>query len=76
MHIGECEMKINYKGVLCELSIYRVMGEDRPALYPADGQDFQAEINAGFTEVHYGLWAKVLTDKEYREIVDELEKNG
>ena len=27
-------MKILYKGILCNLSTYRVMGEDRPALYP------------------------------------------
>ena len=29
-------MRIYYKGVLCNLATYRVMGEDRPALYPVD----------------------------------------
>ena len=28
-----------------------------------------------FDEVHYGLWAKVLTDEEYQEIVDAVTKN-
>ena len=60
-------MKIYYKGFLCNLAPYRVMGEDRHALFPT----FYAE----FDEVHYGLWAKVLTDEEYQEIVDAVTKN-
>ena len=68
-------MKIYYKGVLCNLATYRVMGEDRPALYPVENQDFEAILNAGITEVHYGLWAKVLSDEEYQEIVDSIMKN-
>ena len=52
-------MKIYYKGILCNLATYRVMGEDRPALYPVtlsndDNDIFYKE----FAEVHYGLWAK------------------
>lgn len=72
----ECDVKIYYKGILCNLATYRVMGEDRPALYPVtlsndDNDIFYKE----FAEVHYGLWAKVLTDEEYQEIVDVVTKN-
>lgn len=68
-------MKIYYKGVLCNLATYRVMGEDRPALYPVGSQDLETLYNAGFAEVHYGLWAKVLSDEEYQEIADFVMKN-
>lgn len=67
-------MKIYYKGILCNLSTYRVMNEDRPALYPvtlSNDEIFYKE----FDEVHYGLWAKVLTDEEYQEIVNTVMKN-
>lgn len=67
-------MKIYYKGILCNLATYRVLGEDRPALYPVtqlNDDIFYEE----FDEVHYGLWAKVLTDEEYQEIVDTVTKN-
>lgn len=44
-------MRIYYKGVLCNLATYRVMGEDRPALYPVDFSEeeiFYREFNGGF----------------------------
>lgn len=62
-------MRIYYKGVLCNLATYRVMGEDRPALYPVVLPDDGILIRE-FDEVHYGLWAKVLSDEEYQEIVE------
>ena len=30
-------------------------------------------LTAGFTEVRYGLWLKLLSDAEYREILDAIE---
>lgn len=62
------EDRITYRGVLCRLGTYRVKGEDRPALYYIDAPDQQTMFDAGFDEVHYGLWAKILTDEEYSEI--------
>ena len=49
-------MKVHYKGVLCNLATYRVMGEDK----------------AGFVDVQPCLWVKVLTDEEYNEITNIL----
>ena len=68
-------MKFYYKGVLSLLSTYRVMGEDRPALYPVGSPDFDTLCDAGFAEMHYGLWAKVLSDEEYQDIVNTIMKN-
>lgn len=65
-------MKGYYKGVLCNLGTYRVMGEDKPALYYIDSPDQETMLNAGFDEVHYGLWVKILSDEEYKKIVDVL----
>lgn len=53
---------------------YRVMGEDRHALFPVT-QSNDPIFYEEFDEVHYGLWAKVLTDEEYQEIVDTVTKN-
>ena len=64
--------KIIYKGVFCRLATYRIMGENRPALFYIDAPDQQTMLDAGFDEVHYGLWAKILTEEEYREIVNKL----
>lgn len=68
------EVKIRYKGILCNLSTYRVMNEDRPALYPVT-QSNDEIFYKEFDEVHYGLWAKVLTDEEYHKIVEAITKN-
>ena len=27
-------------------------------------------LDAGFDEIHYGLWARILTDEEYEEIIE------
>ncbi len=64
-----------YKGVLCRLATYRTMGENRPALYCIDSPDQQTMFNAGFDELHYGLWVKLLTDEEYKEITDNLNRS-
>ena len=64
----------SYKGFLCNLAPYRVMGEDRHALFPIT-QSNDPIFYEEFDEVHYGLWAKVLTDEEYQEIVDAVTKN-
>lgn len=47
-------MKGYYKGVLCELGTYRVMGEDMPALYYIDSPSQETMLKVGFDEVHYG----------------------
>lgn len=43
--------------------------------------DFNAELKfrviydgKGFEELHYGLWGKILTDEEYREIIKREEE--
>ena len=64
-----------YKGVLCRLSTYRIMGENKPALFYIDAPDQQTMIDAGFDEIHYGLWAKILTDDEYNEIINKLDQS-
>lgn len=62
--------------VLCNLGTYRIMGEDKPALYCVDAPDQETVIKARFNEVHYGLWLKVLTDEEYKDMVEILKKQG
>ena len=54
-------MKVHYKGVLCNLATYRVMGEDKPALYYIDSPDQETMLKAGFVDVQPCLWVKVLT---------------
>ena len=66
---------IKYKDVICRLGTYRVMGEDKPALYFIDAPYDQVMYDAGFTEVHMGgPWVKVLTDEEYEEILTKMEE--
>lgn len=66
-------MEINYKEVLCRLGTYRVNGEDKPTLYYIASHDDQTMYKAGFEELHYDLWGKVLTDGEYKEITKREE---
>lgn len=65
-------MRGYYKGVLCNLGTYRIMGEDKPALYYLDAPNQETLLKAGFDEVSYGLWVKLLSDNEYREIIEYL----
>ena len=51
------------------------MGENKPALFYIDAPDQQTMIDAGFDEIHYGLWAKILTDDEYNEIINKLDQS-
>lgn len=67
-------MEINYKGILCRLGNYRVNGEDKPTLYFISSSDDETMYKAGFEELHYGLWGKVLTDEEYKEITNREEE--
>lgn len=67
--------KLIYKGVLCRLATYRTMGENRPALFYIDAPDQHTMLAAGFDELHYGLWVKLLTDEEYKEITDNLNRS-
>ncbi|MBQ1347710.1 MAG: hypothetical protein IIY65_06920 [Erysipelotrichaceae bacterium] len=69
-------MTFTYKGVLCRLATYRTMGEDKPALYYIDAPDQKTMLEAGFTEIHYGLWAKILSEEEYEEIISRFESVG
>ncbi len=68
-------MKLYYKGVLCRLGTYREMGEDIPALYYIDAPNQQTMLDAGFNEVHYGLWLKTLTDEEFEKIKEVIEEH-
>ena len=67
-------MKGYYKGVLCRLGTYRIMGEDKPALYYIDSPDQETMLKAGFDEVRSGLWVKILTDEEHKEIINIFNK--
>ncbi|MBP3800414.1 MAG: hypothetical protein J6I85_00025 [Clostridia bacterium] len=67
-------MEIKYKGVLCRLGIYRVNRGDKPTLYYISAPDDETMYKAGFKELHYGLWGKVLTDEEYNEITKREEE--
>ena len=67
-------MKGYYKGVLCRLGTYRTIGEDKPALYYIDSPDQETMLKAGFDEVRYGLWVKILTDEEHKEIITIFNK--
>ncbi|WP_182384792.1 hypothetical protein [Roseburia intestinalis] len=51
-------MKIRYKGILCNLSTYRVMNEDRPALYPVT-QSNDKVFYQEFDEVHYTIAVEI-----------------
>lgn len=66
-------MKLCYKDVLCETGKYRTMGEDKPALYFISSPNQETMLAAGFQEVHYGLWVKLLSGDEYQEIRNMLE---
>lgn len=66
-------MKGYYKGVLCRLGTYRIMGEDKNALFYIDAPNQETVLKAGFEEINNGLWVKVLTDEEYRKIVQSSE---
>ncbi len=61
--------KFVYKGVLCRAGTFRINGEDRPALFYIDAPDQKTLLEAGFDEIRYGLWAKILTEDEYEEIL-------
>lgn len=61
-----------YKGVLCNLALFRDMGETKPALYYIDSPDQETMLKAGFNEVHYGLWIKILEDEEYDEVLADF----
>lgn len=67
-------MKLYYKGVLCRLSTVRIMGEDKPALCYVHSPNRKTTLNAGFEEIQYGLWVKVLTDEEYDKISNYLDE--
>ena len=36
--------------------------------------DNETMYKAGFEELHYGLWGKILTDEEYKEIIKREEE--
>lgn len=61
-------MKGYYKGVLCNLGTYRVMSENKPALYYIDSSNQETMLKAGFVDVQACLWVKILTDEEYNDI--------
>ena len=67
-------MKVIYKGVLCRLGTYRVKGEDKPTLYCISSPDAEVAYKAGFEELHYGLWGKILTEEENEEIINKERK--
>ena len=69
-------MKGYYKGVLCRLTEYRVMGTAKPALSYISSPDQETMLRAGFTETQNGLWLKVLTEAEYKEVAADFMKRA
>ncbi len=67
-------MRILYKGVVCETGYYRIMGKDIPSLYYIDSHSQETMLKAGFDEVHYGLWVKILNDEEFQEVLRLIEE--
>lgn len=65
-------MKLYYRGVLCQTGYYRVTGENKPALFYISSPDQETMLDAGFTEVRYGLWIKLLSGAEYQEILEAI----
>ena len=66
-----------YNDVKCRTGEQRINGEWVKALiYDAelDGENEQALVKAGFTDLENGLWAKVLTNEQYREINKAFEQ--
>ncbi|OUQ17923.1 hypothetical protein B5E82_08925 [Lachnoclostridium sp. An138] len=71
---GRDGLKIVYKGVLCETGYERIMGESVPALFLLDSPNSEKTYEAGFEEMHYGRWVKLLTETEFKEVLDLIEK--
>ena len=69
-------MKGYYKGVLCRLTEYRVMGTSKPALSYISSPDQETMLRAGFIEIQNGLWLKVLTEAEYNEVATDFMKRA
>lgn len=67
-------MKGCYRGVLCRLTEYRMMGKTVPALSYISSPDQETMLRAGFTETQNGLWLKTLTEAEYEEVSAEFMK--
>lgn len=64
-----------YNGVKCRTGEPRINDEWVKALIydtELDGENEQALVKAGFTDLENGLWAKVLTKEQYREINKEF----
>ena len=69
-------MKGYYKGVLCRLTEYRAMGTAKPALSYISSPDQETMLRAGFIETQNGLWLKVLTEAEYKEVAADFTKRA
>lgn len=69
-------MKGYYKGVLCRLTEYRVMGKAVPVLSYISSPDQDTMLRAGFSEVQNGLWLKMLSQAEREEIAEGFMKRG
>ena len=66
--------QINFKGVLCKLGTFRVNGEDKQALYYISSPDDETMYKPVFEELHYGLWGHILTDEEYKKVLELKEE--
>lgn len=50
------------------------MGENVPALFLLDSPNLEKMIEAGFEEIQYGRWVKLLTETEFKEVLDLIEQ--
>lgn len=51
------------------------MGKNVPALFFLDSPNPEKMIEAGFEEIQYGRWIKLLTETEFKEVLELIEKN-
>lgn len=56
---------VDFHGIKCRYSMYRVMGENKPVLTPVgEVSDWKKLVEYDFEEPTNGLWCHFLTDEE------------
>lgn len=66
-----------YKGIACRTGDQRIDGVWQKALIyecKPEGDDEAALTEAGFTDLENGLWVRVITKEQYRELAQEFEQ--
>lgn len=71
---GCIQMEIYYKNCRCRYGTYRVGGEEKPVFYLLDNPTDVSIYEAGFEEVHYGLWCHFLDNEEIEKMNRYIKK--